>query len=132
MQDKHLLLVEDEENIRFVMSFILEDAGYKVTTVENGQVALQKIKESQKNDNSFDLLITDMQMPKMTGLELVKKLQFFDIFIPTIIITGYDDENTLAQLKDSGCEHFLEKPLISNKVKDCVAKIFREICEKSH
>jgi CheY-like chemotaxis protein len=69
-----ILIAEDEDQMTHSMSFLLQVGGYDVQTVSNGREAIESITNGIKNNNPFDLLITDIQMPEMTGEELIEYL----------------------------------------------------------
>ena len=107
---KHILLAEDEPNAQFAISISLKKAGFLVTVVENGEEALEKIKELQDRGEAFDLLLTDIEMPHLNGLELIDKIKGLAISLPAIIITGYGNKTTMQELIRKGCSEFLDKP----------------------
>ena len=80
---KLVLLVDDEPNIRLVLSAILEQAGYRVVVAEDGFMALRKIQEEKP-----DLVVTDLRMPNMNGFELLTVLRSRFPEIPTIAVSG--------------------------------------------
>jgi sigma-B regulation protein RsbU (phosphoserine phosphatase) len=110
MHKNHVLVVDDEENMLLTMQFILEVAGYKITTAEDGQEALERILKARRNGNPVELLITDIQMPRLTGMELIDELNRLEIVIPVLAITGYGDEQMITELSRKGCDEYLDKP----------------------
>ncbi len=110
MHKDHILVVDDEQNMLLTMQFILEVAGYKITTAEDGQEALERILKARSNGNPVELLITDIQMPRLTGLELIDELNRLEIGIPVLVITGYGDEQMVTELSRKGCDEYLDKP----------------------
>jgi CheY-like chemotaxis protein len=120
MPKGHILVADDEQNTLLIMQFILEVAGYRVTTVRNGQEALSKIVEADQGDDPIDLLITDVQMPHLTGLELMDELNSLDIHIPLLAITGYRTRELVAKLMQRGCSRCLDKPIDDQELMECV------------
>ena len=82
-QPKRILLVDDEPNILFVLSAVLEQAGYVVDVAEDGYKALRKIQQ-----NMPDLVITDLRMPNMNGFELLSVIRTRFATLPTIAVSG--------------------------------------------
>ena len=78
-----ILVVDDEDDIRRINALILRDAGYKVDSVTDGAAAWDALQL-----NHYDLLLTDNNMPKMTGLELIENLHAAHIRLPVIMVTG--------------------------------------------
>jgi CheY-like chemotaxis protein len=110
MYKNHILVVDDEQNMLLTMQFILEVAGYRITTAEDGQEALERILKARSNGNPVELLITDIQMPRLTGMELIDELNRQEIGIPVLVITGYGDEQMITELASKGCDEYLDKP----------------------
>ena len=123
MSRKHILVADDEQNTLMTMQFILEVADYRVTTAENGQEALDDILESRNTDSPIDLLITDIQMPGLTGLELVDELNRLKMDIPFLVITGYGNSELEKELTDRGCDGCLDKPIDEEELVNSVARL---------
>ncbi len=79
-----LLVVDDEEIIRESLSFILRKEGYQVEEAENGKVAYQKLL-----DDKYDIVITDLEMPQMKGIELLEEIKKLDVHTSIIVITAF-------------------------------------------
>ena len=123
MSRKHILVADDERNTLMTMQFILEVADYRVTTVENGREALDRILESSNTNSPIDLLVTDIQMPGLTGLELIDELNRLEIDMPLLAITGYENRELIAELTDRGCDKCLDKPIDEEELVKCVAAL---------
>jgi DNA-binding response OmpR family regulator len=85
---RRILVVEDDRDIRRINAVVLHRAGYHVDTVENGLAGWQAIQAGRHAPASYDLLITDHDMPGFTGLALVKKLRAAHMALPIIMATG--------------------------------------------
>jgi DNA-binding response OmpR family regulator len=127
MQPKHILIAEDDLAMQTSLTFILEDEGYKLSTVSNGKAAFENIQTSFQSDHMFDLLITDIQMPELNGLQLIKSISRAGIDLPIIVITGYGDKKTLIELIRLGCDDFLPKPFEPDDVCNKVKEIFKKM-----
>ena len=126
MYKKHILVADDEYNTLLTMQFILEVADYRVTTAEDGREALDKILKAREGGNPFDLLITDIQMPGLTGLELLDELSRLKINIPLLAITGYGNRELVTELIERGCDKCLDKPIDDEELVKCVAELLAE------
>ncbi len=105
-KDKTILLVDDEEDIRDVLSVSLMDFGYEVYTAENGQLALELFKE--KNPS---MVMTDIKMPLMDGIELLRQIKMINSETEVIMITGHGDmELAIKSLKNEATD-FITKPI---------------------
>ena len=112
MINESVLVVDDDQNLRYLMSITLKRAGYQVVTAENGAEALKKIKLQE--DDPFSVLITDQMMPVMDGIELLKKAKEFDPYLEVIVITAAGTLKTaISALKENGAFDYLLKPLES-------------------
>ncbi|HKJ44846.1 MAG TPA: response regulator [Balneolales bacterium] len=101
-----VLIVDDEQAIRESISLVLEDEGYNCLTAANGKKGLELIK-SQK----IDVLITDIHMPVMNGLDLFKKVKEVSQYTKTIIITAYSETDTAIETIHEGAAGYFIKPL---------------------
>ena len=108
-----ILVVEDEELLRDILALVLSDEGYQVEIATNGEEAWEKL-----NDDSYDLLATDLFMPKMNGFELVLKVQRAFPGLKIIMISGggkeveaIDGNNVITyQEQTAEVDVFLKKP----------------------
>lgn len=110
LEHKHALVADDDTLIRKFVANIMESEGVEVSEASNGQIALNSIINHKIANDMFDFLITDIQMPEINGIELIKVLKNRGISLPTIIMTGNYDRDIIDQLKDFKYVHFLKKP----------------------
>ena len=107
---EHILVVDDEQNMRNTLAFILETANYQVTTAAEGREALEEILAARENGRPVDLLITDFRLPGLTGLQLIDELNYLKVEIPVLVITAYGNRSLFLELKRTGCADYLDKP----------------------
>lgn len=105
-----ILVVEDEEETANSISIILRKAGYQVECVQDGLGAVNRIAACKNSSRPVDLVLTDIQMPVLTGTELMEELKKTSIDIPVLVITGYSDEETLYQLESVYAVPYMIKP----------------------
>lgn len=110
MAKEHILVVDDEQNMLNTLAFILESANYQVTTAVEGRQALEEILAARENGRPVDLLITDLRLPGLTGLQLVDELNYLKIEIPVLVITAYGNRSLFRELMRTGCADCLDKP----------------------
>lgn len=101
-----ILIADDEKNIRSGLQIAFEDEGYDVLTAENGEIAWKLI-----NTKSVDLVITDIRMPVMTGLDLLEKSSSAYPLLPIIVLTGHGTIETAVQACKNGAADFFTKPI---------------------
>ena len=116
MKKKYILVVDNEQHMANGIKFILSLENYMVTTAQNGKEALYKILLERGKKNPFDLLITDIWMPEMTGLDMLKELEKLKIKIPTLIITAMDGKEMQKELRQLGEIDFMNKPFDDNEL----------------
>lgn len=118
-----ILVVDDEEVTRNLLTDFFELKDYSVITAANGKKALEILRSESKEDKNFDLIITDISMPEMDGLELVAAINRDYFFIPIIIMTAVGDKDLVLNLLHSGICHYIDKPFIPNEMLKTVEAI---------
>lgn len=103
---KKILVVDDENIIRESLSFILQKEGYHVDEAEHGTMALEMIL-----DQEYDLVISDIEMPKMGGIELLEKISSLKSVVQVIIITAYGSLETAIKALRAGAFDYILKPI---------------------
>lgn len=101
-----ILVVDDEEIIRDSLFYILEKEGYEVDKAENGKIAYDKMIA-----NHFDLVITDLEMPVMRGIELLEKIKTLNIQTSVIVITAFGSLDTAITALRNGASDYILKPV---------------------
>ncbi|WP_218048951.1 response regulator [Curvivirga aplysinae] len=119
-----ILLVEDEDAVRLFAARALRSKGYRVTEARSGEVALTLLEEREEK---FDLLVTDMMMPKVSGVEVIHATRQQFPEIPVICISGYTRETVAADLSNLSHIYFLPKPFslkqLATRVKEAVDSV---------
>ena len=100
-----LLVIDDEEDVREMLEFILSAEGFEVATVDGGLAAVELARA-----RPFDLAITDMRMPGMNGIETLVALKQRDPSLEVLVVTGYASEQTAAECIRLGAYGYLRKP----------------------
>ena len=119
MDKSKLLVVDDEVNQALLYEQELEDEGYEVDTVNSGMEALEKIKEKK-----YDLVILDIGMPEMDGLETLGRLLGIDNKIPVILCTAYPSykDNFMSWAADAYVVKSMDITELKEKIKESLAK----------
>lgn len=100
-----ILVVEDEIDLNRIICRRLRDKGYEVVSAENGVDALEKIESTR-----FDMILTDIMMPKMDGFELADSIRLTDSNIPIIFMTAKDDKASKILGYSIGVDDYIVKP----------------------
>ena len=101
----HVLIVEDDAATRRLYKFMLTNGGYPVLEAEDGIAALEQLAK-----HHFDLVITDMNMPRMDGMELIQAIRRDFAYVYVIMITAFGTPDTEKQAMRMGANDYLAKP----------------------
>lgn len=116
-----VLVVDDEESIRDIVKYHLENQGYNVITSENGEEAINVLKEYK-----ISLAITDLKMPKVDGYAVLDYIRKHCSFVPVIVLTGYIDVETAVTSMKKGAVDYISKPIKRDEFVDVVKNALRK------
>ena len=116
----HVLVIDDQESMRAITSQVLKDQGYKVTTAGDGEEAL---KIFEKDPSVFNLIIADVNMPKIDGFEFLKTVKNKYPKFPVILLTGTNEDAAQYVGKEYKADAVLKKPFVVDDVLQVVSKI---------
>jgi len=120
-----VLVVDDEAHIRTTVRMALTKAGYDVVEAEDGEKGIQAIK-SDDNALMVDMILCDMQMPKIDGVGAISYfLQQFPS-VPVVVMTGHPDVNAATKLMKQGVKDYLVKPIEKEKLLAVVAETVKQ------
>ena len=106
MADGNLVhVIDDDDAVRSSLEFLLRTANIDVRTHESATAFLANLKSSERG-----CIITDVRMPEMSGIELLRRLKEMSIDLPVIVITGHGDVSLAVEAMKAGAVDFLEKP----------------------
>ena len=106
-----ILVVDDEPNYLVVLSELLKEEGFEVFTAESGEEGLKVARE-----NDLDLIITDMRMPGMDGLQLLKSVKSFNQHLPVIMVTAFGEVEKAVVAMKAGAYNYLAKPFSNDEL----------------
>ncbi|MEI3614337.1 response regulator transcription factor [Pseudogracilibacillus sp. SO30301A] len=113
--ERTILIVEDEPSIVTLIKYNLEKAGFLTDVVYNGEDAIKKVEKS-----TFDLIVLDLMLPKMDGMEVCKTIRKNNNYIPILMLTAKDDEYDKIYGLEMGADDYLTKPF---SPKELIARI---------
>jgi nitrogen regulation protein NR(I) len=119
-EKKQVLIVDDEPNLRKILSAQLTRDGYDVMIAEDGEQGLSMLKE-----HHIDMVITDLKMPKVDGMTLLKEALREDPELPVVMITAHGTVDTAVEALKSGAFDYLTKPFDKDEVRQIVAKALK-------
>lgn len=117
-KDLRVLFVEDEISIRISLKETIGDEFKKFSIAEDGKAGLEKFLSTQ-----YDLIISDISMPKMSGIEMVAEIRKISKKIPIILLSAYSDKEKLLQAIDIGVTKYLIKPIDPEELLKTISKI---------
>jgi two-component system chemotaxis response regulator CheY len=119
---KNILIVDDSESIREVVSFTLENEGYNVLVGDDGTDAMKFL-----DGRPIDLVITDLHMPEMNGIELIKNIRSMDSYkrIPILFLTTESQAAKKMEAKEAGATGWIVKPFVPAKLIAALKKVLR-------
>lgn len=118
---RNILVVDDEINAREGLTKLLQRSGYEVSAAENGFEALKKVK-----NNTYDLIITDIRMPEMGGMQLLKEIKGLVSGMGVIMITAFGEVESYLEAMDLGAFEYMSKPINVDELKKVIWKLLGE------
>lgn len=115
---RKILIVDDNPNMSVLLSDILEIFEYEGNRAEDGVEALEKL-----NKDKYDMVFTDLRMPKMDGIDLLKAIKNEHPDMPVVVITGYSIGETQNLLLSQKADGMLNKPFKVNEIKDLLERL---------
>ncbi len=107
-----ILIIEDDDEMRSLLEDFLKEEGYRADSAPNGPEGLRKASEE-----SFDLVITDIRMPGLTGLDILSTIKKFRGEMPVVVITAFGGEEVYRRSIARGADAYLEKPIHFSKLR---------------
>lgn len=123
IKSRHIFFVDDESSVRKAVQGTLEGSGFTVTCFANAADCLDQL-----NSLKCDLLITDVMMPEMDGIELLSEIKRRAPWLPVLVITGNGNIPMAAQAFKKGTTDFIQKPLTRNVLLSTVDSILKSSC----
>jgi CheY-like chemotaxis protein len=127
IEKKPILVVDDEKNIRLTLSQSLESLGFPIQTAVNGEEALKKLEEAE-----FGLLLLDLKMPGMDGMEVLHRVRDRWPAIPVIIITAYGTIEFAVDAMKLGAVDFIQKPFSPREIRELVVQVLQRESVRSY
>ena len=121
MKPSQILIVEDDRKMRLALREIMTKEGYSVDTVETGEAALGRVEET-----SYDLVITDLKLPGIDGMSLLKAIRKSRPDTSVVIITAYATVDTAVEAMREGAEDYISKPFNLDEIRIIVKKVLEK------
>ncbi len=117
---KRVLIVDDETNVRLVLTTALTSVGYAVSEAADGQAALDRLEGGRE---TFDLVLLDLLMPRMDGMELLRRMRAAGRLVPVVILTAHGSVTDAVAAMKLGAIDFLTKPITPEALRRTVAEV---------
>ncbi len=118
---KRILLVDDHKNTRVLVNELLSDAGYRVLEAKDGKEAMGLIEIGP-----IDLVMTDLKMPEMDGIQLTRAIRRIRPDLPIIVYSAYRFIDTAPAALKAGANEYLAKPFLRAKIEQTVERLLKE------
>jgi DNA-binding NtrC family response regulator len=116
-----VLIVDDEPELRMLLSHVLENAGYEIKEASDGEEAINLLKKEK-----FDLTLLDIQMPIANGIKVLKYIKEHTLPTKAIMLTGYADLKHAMEAKEFGARDFIGKPYKMDDVLSTIDRVLKE------
>jgi DNA-binding response OmpR family regulator len=113
-----ILIIEDDNEMRSLLNDFFLEEGFKTDSVDNGSEAFRKLAKG-----SFDLIITDVKMPGLTGLDILPGIKKLQPEVPIIVITAFGSEDVHRKAFERGATAYLEKPIHLHQLRRLMNKM---------
>jgi len=120
-----ILIVDDEKEVREVIRIHLDVKGYNILEAENGEEAINVLR-SEDNMINVGVILCDIRMPKVNGIECIEFLRREAPGIPVVVVTGYPDTEMATNLMKMGVKDYLVKPVERQKLLETVERVVAE------
>ncbi len=118
---QRILIVDDEDDLRHLLTHLLSEAGYDIKSASDGQEAISMLKKEK-----FDLTLLDIQMPSVNGIQVLKFIKENSPKTKAIMLTGYADLKHAMEAKEFGARDFIGKPYKLEDILSTVERVLKE------
>jgi len=118
---KRILLVDDHKNMRILVTELLSTMGYTILEAQDGKEAMRLVEIGP-----IDLVITDLKMPEMDGIELTRAIRRIEPALPIIVYSAYRFIDTAPVALKAGANEYITKPFLQTKIKQVVERLLKE------
>jgi DNA-binding response OmpR family regulator len=117
---RHILVMEDDLSVAKGLEMVLTEEGYDVSLAGTGSLALEAFKQKR-----YDLLVADLRLPDMNGMEVIKKVKAEKPDTEVVVITGYGTASTAVEAMKLGAHDFLPKPFTEEQIKAAIGEALK-------
>jgi len=111
MNAQRIIFIDDDPNMRRMVALYLGEENFRLETEGSPRVGLKKIKEQ-----TYDLIISDIQMPDMDGFTMIRRIREFNTSIPILVISAFGEKDVMVKAREAGATEIIEKPFDRQKL----------------
>ena len=123
--EKYIMIIDDSPTIRISVELAIKNLGYPTDGAENGHDALEKIKKIKDRGDDIALVISDINMPQMDGIEFINEFRKIDKFTPVIVLTTESSQEQIGKGKEAGAAGWIIKPFKPDELLGVVEKFIK-------
>lgn len=128
-EGKHILLVDDESSFRFSIGVVLRMAGFRLCEAGDGHEALRRFHDARIRETPVDLVLTDVRMPGMAGIELIDEIRRHEPGVPIVVVTCCNEPCDAEELRIRGCRDAIAKPFDPTELVRLVRRVLEDSAE---
>lgn len=132
MTNKNILIIDDETQITRAIETYLMMESYRPFIANNGAEALKIICEEKTQNNPIHMIVTDLQMPVMNGLQLINELEKLKIDTPVLVMTGFGTKEIVIELLRKGIKDYIDKPFEPLELIQRINRFFKKLEHKEN
>lgn len=118
---KKILVIDDEPTIRFLLKEVITDWGYEIAEASRAVSGIEMIKQG-----GIDLVLLDIQLPQMNGLEAIQKIREIDEELPVFILTAFHNLKDVVNMLDVSVQEFIQKPFDIDELHEKIKTVLEE------
>lgn len=126
-QNKIILVVEDNDNMRLLIRLSLQPLGFEVVEARNGEEGLEKLVELKHSQSKLALIITDYNMPVMDGLTFIRTVRTTNTITPILVLSAQSEDSIRKQGKEAGANGWAIKPFVMDTLQKTVKTLLGNI-----
>lgn len=126
MNHRRVLVVDDEEDVRYALYEVLYAEGYEVVTAEDGVEGIERVKAARSIGEKFDLILIDLVMPEIDGIQVLRTVKQLDPDIGTVMITGHASVDTAVRCMRLGAYDYITKPFRAREITARLGEAFEK------
>lgn len=123
-----ILVIDDMKTMRMVMKKCLKQLGYEnIEEADDGESAWPLFQQAKSGGSPFQLILSDWNMPKMKGIELLEKIRQIDKEVPFVMVTAESEKSQVVEAIQKGVTHYITKPFTKDTVEERLGQVYQKV-----